>query len=63
MKPQLTKERMEPESGPDMKHHDDFISEHETESHKHHSTHYGKHKEDHKLHRDHVKAFCKGGMR
>jgi len=58
----MVKEAMEPMAGPDMKHHDDFISQHEAEGHKHHSYHYGKHKEDHKMHSDHVKAMCGGGM-
>jgi hypothetical protein len=57
----MVKEHMEPESGPDMVHHDDFIKQHEAGDHKHHSHHYGKHKESHKIHHDHVKAFCKGG--
>ena len=43
----MVKEQMEPEMGPDMVHHDDFISQHEEGDHKHHSKHYSKHKADH----------------
>jgi hypothetical protein len=57
----MVKEKMEPMSGPDMKHHDDFISQHESDSHKHHSKEYGKHSAGHKMHRDNVMAMCKGG--
>jgi len=56
----LTKEKMEPMSGAYMKHHDDFISQHEEGDHKHHSKHYGKHKEDHKVHADHIKSNFMG---
>lgn len=57
----LTKERMEPELGPDMVNHDDFISKNEVDGFKHHSKVYGKNKESHMIHHDHVKSFCKGG--
>ena len=53
---------MEPMKGPDMVHHDDFISKHEDGGHVHHSDHYGKHAAGHKKHADHIKAFCGGGM-
>jgi hypothetical protein len=56
----LVKEAMDPMLGPDMKHNDDFISQHEEGDHKHHSTHYGKHKADHKVHSDHIKSEFKG---
>jgi hypothetical protein len=59
----LTKERMEPESGPDMVNHDDFISQHESDGFKHHSKEYGKHSSGHMIHHDNVKKMCKGGMR
>jgi|APCry1669189034_1035192.scaffolds.fasta_scaffold01063_11 hypothetical protein len=62
MKPQLTKEAMEPTMGPNMKHHDDFISQHETGGHKHHSNMYKAHAAGHKPHAEHVKAMCGGGM-
>ena len=63
MNPKVTKESMESESGPNMVHHDDFISQHEEGDHKHHSAHYMKHTAgDHKRHRDHVMAMCGGGM-
>jgi hypothetical protein len=58
----MVKEQQEPMSGPDMVRHDDFISEHEVDSHKHHKHHFKKHAEDHKHHMDHVEALCGGGM-
>jgi hypothetical protein len=58
----MVKEQMEPMKGPDMVHHDDFISKHEDGGHVHHSDHYGKHAAGHKKHADHIKAFCGGGM-
>jgi hypothetical protein len=58
----MIKEKMEPESGPDMVRHDDFISMHEAGGHKHHKHHFMKHSEGgHKHHMDHVEAMCGGG--
>ena len=58
----MAKEPMEPMSGPDMKRHDDFISQHEAEGHKHHKHHFMKHSDGgHKNHMDHVMAMCGGG--
>jgi len=61
MKPQLNKEDIEPISGPDMVHHDDFISKYEDGGHKHHSSMYKAHAAGHTPHADHIKAMCKGG--
>ena len=36
----MVKEAIEPIAGPDMVHHDDFISQHEEGAHKHHSKDY-----------------------
>jgi hypothetical protein len=58
----MIKETMEPMSGPDMERHDDFISEHETDTHKHHKHEFKKHAAGHKHHMDHVMAMCYGGM-
>jgi hypothetical protein len=58
----MVKESMEPMSGPDMKHHDDFMMQHESEGHKHHSKMYNAHSAGHKIHAEHVKAMCGGGM-
>jgi hypothetical protein len=57
----MIKERMEPESGPDMVRHDDFISMHEAGGHKHHKHEFKKHAAGHKHHMDHVMAMCGGG--
>jgi len=61
MKPHLVKEHQEPAHGPDMVRHDEFIAEHETETHKHHKHHFKKHAEHHKHHMDHVHEMCGGG--
>jgi len=61
MKP-MVKEQMEPMSGPDMKRHDDFISMHETDTHKHHKNEFKKHSGGHKNNMDNVMAMCGGGM-
>jgi len=61
MKHHMVKEHMEPAHGHDMKRHDEFIAEHETESHKHHKHHFKKHAEHHKHHMDHVHEMCGGG--
>ena len=61
MKPHVTKEHMEPMAGPDMERHDEFISEHETESHKHHKHEFKKHKASHEHHMDHVEKMCHCG--
>jgi hypothetical protein len=58
----MVKEQMEPMSGPDMKRHDDFISEHETDTHKHHKQEFKKHDGGHKHHMEHVVKMCGGGM-
>jgi hypothetical protein len=58
----MVKEQMEPMSGPDMKRHDDFISEHETDTHKHHKHEFKKHDGGHKHHMEHVVKMCGGGM-
>lgn len=58
----VVKEQMEPMSGPDMKRHDEFISEHETDTHKHHKHEFKKHGADHTHHMDHVMKMCYGGM-
>ena len=52
---------MEPIAGPDMVHHDDFISQHEEGAHKHHSKEYAKHAAGHPKNTDVVKGFCGGG--
>ena len=57
----MVKERMEPESGPDMKRHDAFIAEHETDTHKHHKHQFKKHADGHLHHMDHVEKMCGGG--
>jgi hypothetical protein len=57
----MVKEAIEPIAGPDMVHHDDFISQHEQDGFKHHSDTYGKEAAGHKKHADHIKSFCKGG--
>jgi len=44
-----------------MPHNDDFITKHEEGSYKHHSDMYSKHAAGHKVHADHIKAFCGGG--
>lgn len=61
MKPMI-KEKMEPRFGPDMQRHDEFISQHETETHKHHKHEFKKHAAGHKHHMDGVEAMCGGGM-
>jgi hypothetical protein len=58
----MTKESMEPMSGPDMVRHDDFISQHEDGGHKHHKHEFKKHAAGHKHHMDNVMAMCGGGM-
>ena len=58
----MVKEKMEPMSGPDMKRHDDFISQHETDTHKHHKDMYGKHAAGHMNNMDQVAKMCGGGM-
>jgi hypothetical protein len=58
----MVKEGMEPMSGPDMKRHDAFISEHETDTHKHHKHHFKKESAGHMHHMDHVEKMCGGGM-
>lgn len=55
----VVKEGMEPTSGPDMKHFDEFISQHETNGHKHHSKEYAKHAAGHPLNHDVVKKVGK----
>ncbi len=40
----------------------DLAVEHEVEGHKHHSKIYKDHAAGHKLHHEHVKAMCGGGM-
>ena len=57
----MVKEGMEPIAGPDMVHHDDFISQHEEGAHKHHSKEYAKHAAGHPKNTDVVKGFCGGG--
>jgi len=52
---------MEPRMGPDMERHDEFIAEHETDTHKHHKHEFKKHKATHEHHMDHVEAMCMGG--
>jgi len=59
MKDRLVKEGIEPISGPDMVHHDDFISKHEDGGHKHHSKEYGKHAAGHQINHDVVKKLGK----
>jgi hypothetical protein len=61
MKPNVTKERMEPMSGPDMVRHDQFISNHETDSHKHHKHQFKAHSAGHSHHMDNVEKMCGGG--
>jgi len=56
----MVKEAIEPIAGPDMVHHDDFISQHEEGAHKHHSNEYAKHKQSHMKHSDHIKKNFKG---
>jgi hypothetical protein len=58
----MIKEKMEPESGPDMVRHDDFISKQEEGSHKHFSKGMKQHAAGHKPFMDHVMAMCGGGM-
>ena len=57
----MVKEKMEPMSGPNMVRHDDFISQHEVEGHKHHKNEFKKHASGHMHHMDHVQAMCGGG--
>jgi len=57
----LVKEAIEPISGPDMVHHDDFVSKNEEGPHKHHSGMYKMHAAGHKVNAEHIKAMCKGG--
>ena len=57
----MVKEAIEPISGPDMVHHDDFISRHEEGAHKHHAKEFGKHAAGHPKNSDVVKGFCGGG--
>ena len=57
----IVKEAIEPIAGPDMVHHDDFISQHEEGSHKHHSNIYGKYAAGHPKNSTVVKGFCGGG--
>ena len=57
----MVKEAIEPIAGPDMVHHDDFISQHEEGTHKHHSKEYAKHAAGHPKNSDVVKGFCSGG--
>jgi len=57
----LVQESMEPRMGPDMERHDEFIAEHETDTHKHHKHEFKKHKATHEHHMDHVEAMCMGG--
>ena len=59
MKDKLVKEGIEPISGPDMVHHDDFISKYEDGGHKHHSKHYAKHAAGHPINHDVVKKLGK----
>jgi hypothetical protein len=61
MKPKVTKEGMEPMAGPNMVRHDDFVSAHESDSHKHHKHEFKKHKATHEHHMDHVAKMCGGG--
>jgi len=58
----MVKEKMEPMSGPDMKRHDDFISQHEAPDFKHHKNEFKKHAAGHQHHMDQVMALCGGGM-
>jgi hypothetical protein len=58
----IIKEKMEPESGPDMVRHDDFISKHEEGNHKHFSKGMKQHAAGHKPFMDTVMAMCGGGM-
>jgi hypothetical protein len=58
----MTKEPMEPMSGPDMKRNDDFVSQHEAGGHKHHKHEFKKHAAGFKHHMDGVMAMCGGGM-
>jgi hypothetical protein len=60
MKSGMVKESMEPTLGPNMKHFDEFISQHEDNGHKHHSKEYAKHSAGHKVNHDHVKSIGKG---
>jgi len=57
----LVKEQMEPRSGPMMERHDEFISEHETDTHKHHKNEFKKHAAGHDHHMDMVERMCGGG--
>ena len=47
-------------AGPDMKRHDEFIAEHETDTHKHHKHEFKKHAAGHMHHMDHVQKMCGG---
>ena len=51
---------MEPRMGPDMERHDEFIAEHETDTHKHHKHEFKKHAAGHMHHMDHVQKMCGG---
>jgi hypothetical protein len=44
------------------KHNVDNVKQHEEGSFKHHSNIYGKESAGHKMHHEHVKAMCGGGM-
>ena len=62
MENKLTKEPMEPIAGPNMKRHDDFISQHEVNGFKHHKHEFKKHAAGHEHHMDAVARMCGGGM-
>ena len=55
----LVKDQMEPTSGPDMKHFDEFVSQHESNGHTHHSKEYSKHSAGFPVNHDHVKKVGK----
>jgi len=61
MKHGMVKEHMEPAKGHDMKRHDDFIAEHETDTHKHQKHELKKHAAGHMNHMDNVEKMCGGG--
>jgi len=61
MKNGMVKESMEPILGPNMVRYDAFLSEHETDTHKHQKNELKKHSAGHAHHMDHVEKMCGGG--